>query len=67
MPKIRRLDTKIRKLLTRNRMHHPKADVGRLYIPRNEVGRGMMQLELSCKTSTIGHHKYLTTTADYNY
>ena len=35
-------------------MHHPKADVGRLYIPRNEGGREMIQLELSSKTSTIG-------------
>ena len=33
--------------MKRNRMHHPKADVDRLYIPRNEGGRGMIQLELS--------------------
>ena len=37
---IRKLDAKIRKLLTCNRMHHPKADVDRLYIPRDEGGRG---------------------------
>ena len=61
IPEIRRLDTKIRKLLTCNRMHHPKADVDRLYVPRNEGGRGMIQLELSYKTSTIGQHKYLAT------
>ena len=35
-------------------MHHVQADVGSLYIPRNEGGRGMIQLELSYKTSTIG-------------
>ena len=64
-PKIRRLDTEIRKLLTCNRMDHPKADVDRLYIPRNGEGRGMIQLELSCKTSTIGRHKYLTTTTHW--
>ena len=62
---IRRLDTKIRKLLTCNRMHHPKDDVDTLYIPRNEGGRGLMQLELSYKTSTIGQHKYITTTTDW--
>ena len=62
---IRRLDKKIRKLLTCNRIHHPKADVDRLYIPRNEGGRGMIQLELSYKTSTIGQHKYLTATTDW--
>ena len=65
IPEIRRLATKIRKLLTCNRMHNPKADVDRLYVPRNEGGRGMIQLELSYKTSTIGQHKYLTTTADW--
>ena len=62
---IRRVDTKICKLLTFNRMHHPKADIDRLYIPRNERGRRMIQLELSYKTSTIGLHKYLTTTTDW--
>ena len=46
-------------------MHHPKTDVGRLYIPRNEGGRRIIQLELSYKTSTIGQHRYLTTTADW--
>ena len=62
IPEIRRLDTKIRKFLTCNRMHHSKADVDRLYIPGNEGGRGMIQLEFSYKTSTISQHKYLTTT-----
>ena len=55
--KIRRLDMKIRKLLTCNGMHHAKADVERLYIPRNEGGRGMIQLEFSYKTTTIAQHK----------
>ena len=44
-----------------NRMRNPKGDVDRLYIPRNEEGRGMIQLELSYKISTVGQHKYLTT------
>ena len=30
-------------------MHHTKADVERLYIPRNKGRRGMIQLELSYK------------------
>ena len=30
-------------------MHHPKADVDRLYIPKNEGRRGMTQLEFSYK------------------
>ena len=38
-------------------MHHPKADVDRLYIPRNKEWTGMIQLELSYKTSTIDQLK----------
>ena len=34
------IDVKIRKLMTCNRMHHPKADVDRLHIPRKEGGGG---------------------------
>ena len=56
---IKRLDAKIGKQLTINRMHHPKADVDRLYIPRKKGGRGLIQLELSYKPSTIGLDKYL--------
>ena len=47
IPEIRRLDPKMRKLLRCNRMHRLKADVDRLYIPRHEGGRGMIQLESS--------------------
>ena len=61
---MRRLDTKIRKSLTCKRMYYLKAEVDRLYIPRNEGERRMRQLELSYKTSTIGQHKYLTTNTD---
>ena len=38
-PEIRRLDTKICKLLTCNRMHHSKADIDRLYIPTKKGRR----------------------------
>ena len=65
MFETRRLATKILKSLTCNRMHHPKADVKRLRIPRKAEERGMIQLELCYKTSTIGQHKYLTTATDW--
>ena len=42
-----KLDTKVRKFLTMYKMHHPKSDVDRLYLPRMEGGRGLLQLELS--------------------
>ena len=34
MSELKRLDRKTRKLLTIRRMHHPKADVNRMYLPR---------------------------------
>ena len=40
------MDAKIRKLLTYERMHHPKADADRLCAPTNEGGRGLPQLEI---------------------
>ena len=43
--KLQKLDRKTRKLLTIHGQHHPKADVDRLYVPRKEGGRGLMQLE----------------------
>ena len=65
LSELKNLDAKIRKQLTSNRMHHPKSDVDRLYIPRKDGGRGMIQLELSYKTSTIGLHHYLESTNDW--
>lgn len=61
---IKRMDTKTRKLLTAMRMHHPKADVHRLYVPRSEGGRGLVQLEAAYKTATIGLDSYLHHTQD---
>ena len=38
----KKMYSKICKLLTCNRMHHPKADVERLDVPRHERGRGLV-------------------------
>ena len=51
---LQRLDRKTRKLLTCSRMLHPKSDVDRLYLPRSKGGRGLLQVEMSYRTSTIG-------------
>ena len=59
------MDRKTRKLLTSQRMHHPKAGVDRLYLPRSNGGRGMIQLEMAYKTSTIAMSTYLSTTCDW--
>ena len=60
------MDTKIRKLLTSNRMHHPKEDVERLYVLRHEGGRGLIKFEMNFKISAIGLHKYLSKIKDFN-
>ena len=62
---IRKLDTTTRKLLTMERMNHPKADVERMYLPREDGGRGLTQLELVFKTTTVGLHAYLEQTEDH--
>ena len=48
-----------------HRMHHPTSDVNRLYLSRKEEGRGLVQLELSLKTSIIGIDIYLNNTNDW--
>ena len=62
---LKKLDAKIRKQFTCHRLHHPKSDVDRLYVQRKAGGRGMIQLELSYKTSVIGLNQYLDTTNDW--
>ena len=54
LEEIRRIDRKIRKLLTLNRMHHLKVDVNRMYVARKEGGRGMINLQKCFKTTAIG-------------
>ena len=41
---VKTFDTKINKLLAMHRMHHPKSDVNRLYLPRKERVKGLVQL-----------------------
>ena len=55
---------KTRKFLTVYKMHHPKSDVDRLYLPRTEGGRGLIQQQLSYKSTTICLDKYLQETQD---
>ena len=42
---LQNLDGETRKLLTIYGLHHPKAEVDRLYVPRKQGGRGPMQTE----------------------
>ena len=56
---IKKIDTKTRKLLNMHKMLHPKVDVERLYIPRKDGGRGLIELETAFKAATIGLDHYL--------
>ena len=58
------MDKKIRKLLTLNRMYHAKADVHRMYVLRKERERGMTNLKMCFKTTTIGLNTYLLSSDD---
>ena len=64
LQELAKLDTKTRNFLTMYKMHHPKSDVDRLYLLRNEGGGGLIQLELSYKSTTIGLDKYFQKTQD---
>lgn len=56
---VERLDRKTRKLLTTGGMHHPKADVERLYIKRRNGGRGLSELESAFDASIVGLSSYI--------
>ena len=62
---MQRMDRRTRKLLTCNRMLHPKSDVDRLYLPRRKGGRGFLQVELAYSTATIGMKTYLEHSDDW--
>jgi len=62
---LQQLDQKTRKLLTSHHMHRPKADVDRLYLRRKNGGRGMIQLEMAYRTTTIAMSTYLSSTTDW--
>jgi hypothetical protein len=48
-------------MLTIYKMHHPKADIDRLYVKRKEEGKGLVQVEVAYKTKIIYVAKYLNT------
>ena len=46
---IKKIDRKTRKMLTMYKIHHPKADIDRLYAKSKEGGRGLVQIEAAYK------------------
>ena len=61
---LKKMDRKTRKLLTIGKMHHPKAEKDRLYLPRKYGGRGLIQIERTYKTTTIGLNAYINNNRD---
>ena len=62
---LRRIVSKIRKLLACHKMLHPKTDKDQLYLARWEGGRSLIQVRLTYKTTTVGLQQYLQTTKDW--
>ena len=51
--KKKKIDRKTRKMLTMYKMHHPKADIDRLYVQRKEGERGLVQVERHIKQKEL--------------
>ena len=56
---LKNMDRKTRKLMTMNRALHPKADVDRLYLNRNDGGRGMVSIEEFVRVEECSLSDYL--------
>ena len=50
--------------MTIYRMYHAKAGVDRLYLPRGEGGRGLIQMELPYKVVAAGLETFLRKSKD---
>jgi hypothetical protein len=61
LEEIKQIDRKTRKMLTMYKMHHPKADIDRLYVKRKEGGRGLVQVKAAYKNRIINIAEYLNT------
>ena len=46
---IKKIDRKTSKMLTMYKVHHPKADIDRLYVKKKGGGRGFVQVEAAYK------------------
>ena len=56
---VQHLDRKTRKLLTMHGGLHQKSNVDRLYIPRKEGGRGLLNVEDVINLAVIGLERYV--------
>ena len=54
------LDRKTRKLFTIHNCLYPKSNVDRIYIPREEGGRGLISVEDCTESATLGLERYIS-------
>eukprot|EP00957_Ditylum_brightwellii_P034724 2632004-Ditylum_brightwellii.AAC.1 len=57
--KLKRIDVKTRKLLTRHGFHHPKANTHQLYLHQSQECRGLTGLENTHNMECAAVAKYV--------
>ena len=61
---LQQLDRRTRKLLSMHGVHHPAADVDRLYAPCSDGGRGLQQIESTFQSCIVRLNCYLADSSD---
>ena len=61
---LRQLDRSTRKILRQTKSHHCHASIERLYLPRQEGGRGLTNLEHMWERETVAAARYLHLSQD---
>jgi hypothetical protein len=61
LEEIRKIDSKTRKVLKMYKMHHPTADIDRLYVKRKGGGTVLLQTEITHKAEIINTAEYFKT------
>ena len=62
---LKDMDIKTRKIMTLNGALHPRSDVSRLYLPRSEVGRGMIGCEDCVESEKKGLSQYVINSEEW--
>ena len=63
--RIESIDIKTRRLMTMNRSLHPRGNVGRLYLPRKEGGRGFISCKECVNMEMQSLDKYLSESEEW--
>ncbi|CAH2093003.1 unnamed protein product [Euphydryas editha] len=58
---LKKIDVKTRKLLAIKKAHQQKAETERLYLPINQGGRGLLNVEYMYKAQIVKYKQYLKT------